>query len=157
MTQHLPQQGFCTVFGVNYQFLGFSHPHHPGYLCYVENRTRRRFARRIQQDFQFLQRKPENSQLKLKVTTKPNSHFSFQQGFKHGVLGGHLQVGKHLGNQSMVITPKDRPCAVFSLTPGIFFAITWPCHSCRATSTLTTSNGATSSHHPGKRGEWNDK
>lgn len=71
-TQHLPQQGFCTVFwGLTINSWVF--PHHPGHLCYpkvspttlehMENRTWRRFARRIQQDFEFLKKK----KTKLKI------------------------------------------------------------------------------------------
>lgn len=71
--------------GIFAQFLGLTmnswgFPHHSGYLCnpkvnqttsaHTENWTRRRFARRSQRGFHFLQKTPENSQLKLKVTSQ---------------------------------------------------------------------------------------
>lgn len=73
-----PSWDFAQFLGLTINSWGYAH--HSGYLCYpkvspttsalTENRTRIRFARRIQQNFQFLQKKPENSQLKLKVTSQ---------------------------------------------------------------------------------------
>lgn len=118
------------------QFLGliinsWVFPHHPGYLCYpttlahVENRTRRSFAKRIQQDLQFLQKTPENSQLKQKVaspmTKKTQQPHLLPAGMQpwgpwRSPLGGEALGEPKYGDNSK----RQTLCSIFPNTWNIF-------------------------------------
>lgn len=104
--------------GTLHRFLGLNidswvpHPHHVKHMLYPKVNPRGKQNQKevvkksstpcLLQVLPFLHTKLENSRMKLKVTSqrnnsaKPNSHVSFQQGRNHGLLEGHVQVGKRL-------------------------------------------------------------